>query len=262
MHPILFHLGSFPVHSYGALGAVAFLVGAGLVLWRSHRLGLDPNRMSDVIFWTAIVGLLGARGLFVLQNPGTVSSLGDVLDLRGGGLVFYGALVTGLPVGFALMKRFGLPVFATWDIWGTAFPLSHAISRVGCYAAGCCYGAPSDAPWAVRYPVDSWVAPPDVPLHPVQLYEAAALLLVAVATNLFYPRRRYDGQVFLLYLVMYAVVRAVTEAFRGDLDRGWFLESVIGRSLSFSQGMSLVFALVGLVVFFGVARRTRQVVHT
>lgn len=260
MHPILFHIGSFPVHAYGALGALAFVLGAGIVLLRARAQGLDQNRMSDVIFWTAIVGLLGARVVFVLQNPSTASSLGDLLDLRGGGLVFYGALIAGLPVGFGLMRRFGLPIFATWDIWGTAFPLSHAISRLGCYAAGCCYGSPTGSALAVTYPADSMIAPPDVPVHPVQLYEAGALVLVGLVTNLFYRHRRYDGQVFLLYLVLYAIVRAVTETFRGDLDRGWFLQPLLGEALTFSQGMSLVFAMVGLVVFFGVARRTRPAV--
>lgn len=259
MHPILFQIGSFPVHAYGALGALAFVVGAGLTLWRCRRQGIDLNRMSDVIFWTALLGIVGARAVFALQNPGIVRSLGDLLDLRGGGLVFYGGLLTGLPVGFALMRRFELPMFASWDIWGTAFPLSHAISRVGCFAAGCCYGSPYGGPLAVRFPADQHVAPAGVPLHPVQLYEAAGLLLVGLATNLFHRHRRYDGQVFLLYLVLYAALRTVTEAFRGDVDRGWFLPEVLGETLTFSQGTSLVMVAVGLVVFFALARRARPV---
>ncbi len=259
MHPILFTVGSFPIHAYGALGALAFVVGAGLTLLRCRWQGLDPNRMSDVIFWTSLAGLIGARAVFALQNPGIVSSLGDLLDLRGGGLVFYGGLLTGLPVGFALMRRFELPIFASWDIWGTAFPLSHAISRVGCFAAGCCYGLPSRGPLAVTFPDDQLIAPAGVPLHPVQLYEAAGLLLVALATNLFHRHRRYDGQVFLLYLVLYAALRTVTEAFRGDGDRGWFLPELLGQALTFSQGTSAVMVVVGLVVFFGVARRARPV---
>ena len=92
-----------------------------------------------------MTGLVGARLTFVLQNPGAVSSFGDLFDLRGGGLVFYGAFLVGIPVGFAVMYLYALPAFQVWDLLGTAFPLSHAISRVGCWAAGCCYGAPTDA---------------------------------------------------------------------------------------------------------------------
>jgi phosphatidylglycerol:prolipoprotein diacylglycerol transferase len=256
MFPILFHIGSFPIHTYGALGAAAFLTGAGIALWRGTRLGMDQNRLADVIFWMAITSLLGARLVFVLQNPETVSSLGEFLDLRGGGLVFYGSFLVGLPVGFALMHRYKLAPFAVWDLFGTAFPIAHAISRVGCYAAGCCYGSPTDPgfPWAITYPHDHPLAPSGVPVHPVQLYEAAALLGIGLLTNLFYPYRRFDGQVFLLYLVLYAAARPVLEIFRGDIDRGWFLPELLGQTLTWSQGMSAVFAVFALVVFFFGAR--------
>lgn len=269
MQPILFYIGSFPIHTYGALGAVAFLLGAGLSLWRGKRLGMDQNRLADVIFWMAITSLLGARLVFVLQNPGTVSNLAELLDLRGGGLVFYGSFLVGIPVGFALMHRYGLPAFAVWDLFGTAFPLAHAVSRIGCFAAGCCFGAPVDPhfPLAVTFPSSTpethgsiggvglpAIAPTGVPLHPAQLYEALALLLIGLITNLFYRYRRFDGQVFLLYLILYAAARTVLEMFRGDIERGWFLPELLGESLSWSQGMSGVFALLALVVFFWGAR--------
>lgn len=255
MWPILFHVGGFPIHSYGALGALAFVVGAGMSLWRATRAGMDRDRVADVIFWMAMTSLAGSRIVYVLQNPGTVHGFGELFDLRGGGLVFYGAFVVGLPVGFLLMARYRLPAFALWDVFGTAFPLSHAISRIGCFAAGCCYGRPTDAPWAVTFAVGHPLAPGGVGLHPAQLYEAGALFAIAAATNLFYRHRSFDGQVFLLYLLLYAASRTVLEVFRGDLDRGWFLPEVFGEWVSWSQGMSGVFALVALAVFFVGARR-------
>ena len=254
MHPVLFDLGGFQLHAYGALGAVAFIVGCVLVLWRGHRRGLDINRVADVIFWMAVTSLLGARVVFVLQNPGTIQHLGDLFDLRGGGLVFYGSFIVGIPVGFLLMWRYELPVFGVWDMLATAFPLAHAISRVGCFAAGCCFGLPHDGPLAVTFP-NTGIAPAGIPLHPVQLYEAGALLVIAAITNAFYAHKRFDGQVFLLYLLLYAVARSVLEVFRGDLERGFFLPEALGETLTYSQGMSLVFALVALVVFFVGARR-------
>ncbi|MBX2796955.1 MAG: prolipoprotein diacylglyceryl transferase [Myxococcales bacterium] len=254
MHPILFDIGGLSIHTYGAMGALAFLVGCSIVLWRCQRLGLDLNPVADVIFWMAVTGLLGSRVLFVLQHPELYDSLWQVLDLRDGGLVFYGSFVVGIPVGFGLMRRAGLPAFAVWDTFGTAFPLSHAISRVGCYAAGCCWGLPTDQAWGVTFPEGTQLAPAGIALHPVQLYEATALLAIAVVTNLFYRYRRFDGQVFLLYLLLYAGVRSVTEVFRGDVSRGFFLPEVLGETLSYSQGMSGVLALVALTVFLGGAR--------
>ncbi|HHO54615.1 MAG TPA: prolipoprotein diacylglyceryl transferase [Deltaproteobacteria bacterium] len=258
MHPVLFELGGLEIHTYGALGALAFVVGCALVLWRSHRLGLDFNQVADVIFWMAVSGLIGARLIFVLQQPSSIDRLGDLFDLRRGGLVFYGSFVVGIPAGFLLMWRSKLPIFAMWDIFGTAWPLSHAISRVGCFAAGCCWGLPSAGALATTFPEDSPLAPGGVPLHPVQLYEAAALLGIAGITNLFYRHRRFDGQVCLLYLLLYAVVRSITEEFRGDLSRGYFLPELLGRSLSYSQGMSLVLAVVALAVFLVGARRASE----
>lgn len=258
MFPILFTVGGFPFHSYGVLGAVSFLVGAGLVLWRSVRAGLDKNDVADVIFWMAMTGLLGARLVFVLQNPGVVTSFGQLFDLRGGGLVFYGALLVGIPVGFQVMRSKGLPPFRVWDILGTAFPLAHAISRVGCFAAGCCYGTPTDVPWAVTFPVDHPFTPGGIPLHPVQLYEVATLLAIAAATNAFYRYRRFDGQVFLLYLVLYAVGRAVLEVFRGDVDRGWFLPELLGPVVTWSQGVSVLFGALALIGFVVGARRQAE----
>ncbi len=257
MYPILFTVGGFAIHTYGAMGALGFLVGCGIVLWRCVGAGLDLNRVSDVIFWGSIASLLGSRLVFVLQNPGTVSSPAEFVDLRSGGLVFYGAFLTGLPVGFGLIRRFRLPAFLLWDIFATGLPVAHAISRIGCFAAGCCYGSPWDGALAVEYPVDNPLAPHDGPVHAVQLYESGALLLIGAAVNAYYPRRRWDGQVFLLYAVLYAVARAVLETFRGDVERGWFLPELLGQVLTFSQGISVVFAVVALALFLGVARRAR-----
>jgi phosphatidylglycerol:prolipoprotein diacylglycerol transferase len=237
------------------MGALGFLAGCGIVLWRCWAAGLDLNRVSDVIFWGAIASLLGSRLVFVLQNPGTVSSPGDFLNLRSGGLVFYGAFLTGLPVGFGLIRRFRLPAFLLWDIFATGLPVAHAISRLGCFAAGCCYGAPTAGPLGVTYPDDNPMTPHGGPVHPVQLYEAGALLAIGLAVNLYFPRRKWDGQVFLLYALLYAVARAVLEAFRGDVARGYFLPGVLGETVSFSQGVSAVFATVALALFLGVARR-------
>lgn len=254
MHPILFSLGGFEIHTYGFMGGVAFLVGAGIVLWRAHRLGVPVERTADVIFWLSVFSLLGARLVFVLQNPGVVTSLADWFDIRGGGLVFYGSFVIGFPLGFLLMHRWELPTFGLWDTMATAFPLAHGISRVGCYYAGCCYGAPTGPGSGVVFPEGS-LAPAGIPLVPVQLYEAASLFVIAAICNLFYAYRRFDGQVMLLYLSLYAGARAVLETYRGDAERGWFLRDQLGEVLTWSQGMSLVLAVMAIAVFLVGARR-------
>lgn len=257
MHPILFHLGDVAVHSYGAAGAVGFLLVAGVALVRARALGIKPERTADLIFWTSVAALLGARALYLLQNPQHVDGPLSFVDLRSGGLVFYGAMIVGLPVGSLLMRAYSMPFYAMWDIFATAMPLAHAISRLGCFAAGCCWGAATDVPWAVTYTHPRAVAPLHQAVHPTQLYEAGWLLLVGVVVNAFYARKRFDGQVMLLYLTLYAFGRSVVEAFRGDAARGFFLPGLLGDALTFSQGTSLVLAAVACAVFLVGARRAR-----
>lgn len=255
MYPILFNVGNVAVHSYGVLGAVGFLVVCFVALRRAARLGLDKEKVADVIFWTAIAAVAGSRVFYIAQNPEQFGSMWDLVNIRTGGLVFYGALVPGLLVAAALMRRHKLPFFPLMDAFATGLPLGHAISRVGCVLAGCCYGEPTDLPWAITFTDPMAQAPRGIPLHPTQIYEVAYLLAIFGVVNYFYARKRFDGQVMLLYLTLYASARTLNEFLRGDATRGWFLEAWLGQVLSFSQGVSLVVAAAALIVFFVGARR-------
>lgn len=248
MHPILFDLGGLTVHTYGALGAVGFLAVAGLSLRRARTLGIEPETLADLIFFTAVLSLAGSRLLFVWQHPEVVNTWFDVVNYREGGLVFYGALLVGIPVGTAFMRWRGLPILATWDVFATAMPIGHGITRVGCWFAGCCWGTESSVPWAVTYEQELALAPHGVPVHPVQLYEAGALLVLGLVVGLIWSRRTFDGQSLGAYLIGYAMVRSVTELYRGDVSRGFFLPDLLGEALSYSQGVSLGVAVVGVAV--------------
>ncbi|HMV68004.1 MAG TPA: prolipoprotein diacylglyceryl transferase, partial [Myxococcota bacterium] len=147
MHPVLVDLGGFELRSYGALGAIGFLLAALLAIRWGERRGWSRDAVTDVIFWSSIAGIAGARLVFLLQNPGSFSPWA-LFDLRSGGMVFYGAPLLGLPVLLAAARRHDLPLTGVLDGAGRFAPLAHAISRVGCFAAGCCYGAPTDLPWA------------------------------------------------------------------------------------------------------------------
>lgn len=241
MHPVLFDLGFFSLHSYGALAAVGFLLVVGLSIWRAGRLGIDADTLVNLIFVAAVAGVIGSRGVWVLQNLDRVHSFVDVINIRNGGLVFYGALLLGVPTTLAEMWRRKLPIAAICDVFATALPLGHAISRLGCFFAGCCYGLPTDLPWGITFTHPLVDAPHDIALHPTQLYEMALLLGIGAACNALYARRRFDGQVMLAYLGLYGVARFAVELFRGDISRGYFLEPVLGQTLSMSQGISLVF---------------------
>jgi phosphatidylglycerol:prolipoprotein diacylglycerol transferase len=258
MHPILFHLGDYPIHSYGFLGGLGFLLVATMALIRGRALGLVPDRLADLMIGTGFSALVGARALFLWQNPEAWQGPYSLVDLRSGGLVFYGGLLTGLPVAAVLLRRFGLPAFATWDLFATGLPLGHALTRVGCHLAGCCWGAPTDLPWAVRYSDPLAAAPLGQALHPVQLLEAGWLLALGLACNLRYPHRRWDGEVTLWWLGGYAAGRFALESLRGDEARGLFLPQWLGDTLSFSQGVSLLLGAGAVAVFGVLARRLHR----
>lgn len=248
MHPILISVGGFELHSYGAMGALGFLVMAFGVLRESrNRLGLDPENVADVIFWTSFTAIAGSRLLFVYQNPDGIDTLYDVVNVRGGGLVFYGALLTGLPIATWQFRKKKLPLWPMLDLFAMAMPIGHAFARSGCFLAGCCYGGPTDSAMGVIYTSPLTDAPHNVSLHPVQLYEAAGLLLIGAVVIGLRSRKRFDGQLLAIYLLLYAGLRLATEAFRGD-ERGWFLESLLGQAVSTSQGISalIVVCAVGI----------------
>jgi len=259
MHPILFYLWGYPIHSYGVLGALGFLTVAGIAYWRAGQAGINRDKLVDMMILGMAVGLIGARGMYVLQHHDGMNGWRDWINIKGGGMVFYGSIITGLPAMFFLLRHYRLPFFEMADIFATGFPLGHAVSRVGCFMAGCCFGKPSDLPWAVAFTDPEAVAPLGVPLHPAQLYASLYLVAIGVLVNWFYKRRRFDGQVMLLYLLSYAVMRTLNELLRGDdLDRGFFLPSLFGRTISMSQGLSLGVALVALAVFLIGARRAQR----
>lgn len=257
MHPVLLHIGEIEIHSYGVAGALGFLVGCFIVLRRSAQLGLVKERVADVIFWASIAALVGARALFVWQFPEEFDGWRDWVNIRSGGLVFYGAMVVGLPVAAAVMWRYSLPFFKLMDVFATALPLSHAISRVGCFFAGCCYGVPTDRPWGVTFTNELAAAPKGIPLHPTQLYEVGYLVAIFAVTTWFYGRKRFDGQVMLLYLGLYPLFRSANELLRGD-ERGWFLEPVLGQTLSSAQAISIGVALAAFTVFLAVPLLRRK----
>jgi phosphatidylglycerol:prolipoprotein diacylglycerol transferase len=258
MHPILFDVNGFAIHTYGALGAAGFLFTAFTALYRGRALGIKAERMADLIFWSAILALIGSRVVFVVQNPGALDGVGSWFNLRTGGLVFYGAILFGVPAGSLLIRRFKMPFFATWDIFAAAFPIAHGLARIGCFAAGCCYGLPFDGPWAVTFDHPMSVAPQHVALHPTQLYEAGFLFVLGAVLQVVYARKPFHGAVMLVYLLGYAAGRVVVEAFRGDASRGFFLEPVFGELLSYSQGISLALVVFAIAVFFFGARSARE----
>ncbi len=287
MHPRLFEFDAFgrqlTVSTYGTLVAVGVMLGIYLGYRNARRVGLRTDDFLDLCFWGLIAALLGSRLLFAATNWERFRGQPlRVLAIWEGGLVFYGGVIAACATGLYFMWRRKLPFLRAGDVIAPVLSLGHAFGRLGCYFAGCCWGKRCDAAVAVRFPADSVVfdnlvarreldprlAEVTPPLHPVQLYEAAGELAIFAALIWLAVRKRFDGMVFFVYLSLYAVLRLVTELFRGDAERRFLFEAslpVVADALglpaneplllSTSQFLSLLLLAAGVTALIGLHRR-------
>jgi phosphatidylglycerol:prolipoprotein diacylglycerol transferase len=253
MHPILFEVGGFPVYTYGVLLAAAYLLGLQFALVRARKRGLDPNRVMDLGIWIIVSALVGAKLLLLIVEFDTYGrSPRDLLSLVRSAGVFYGGLILAVAVALWYLWRHRMPIWTVTDVFAPGIALGHVIGRFGCFFAGCCYGRPADVPWAVTFTNEyarTIGTPLNQPLHPAQLYEAAAELLILGALLLTERRGRpFPGRTFWLYMLLYGISRFVIEFYRGD-PRG-----MVGF-FSTSQFLSLLIVPLAVVMLIVLARR-------
>jgi phosphatidylglycerol:prolipoprotein diacylglycerol transferase len=258
MHPILFKIGPITIYTYGFLLALAFL-GAIYVAGReARRLGIPGGEFFDLCFYLILAALVGSRLLFVILEPRTfLSHPLKIFALWEGGLDFQGGLVLALIVAFFFIRRHKLPWRPTLDALALGAPLGQFIGRMGCFMAGCCYGKPSNVPWAVTFSNPNTLCPYRVPVHPTQLYEGFLDLGVFLFLYWFRPRKLYSGQMVLLYLCLAGLVRFGVEFFRSPLD---YRGPVFFGWMPLTQLLALVLFLVcgGLLIFWGARSRHRE----
>jgi len=255
MYPILFEIGGFPVYTYGVLLAAAYLLGLQFALMRARARGLDASRVMDLGIWIIISALIGAKLLLLVvefdtfrQNPRELLTL-----LRSGG-VFYGGLIAAVAVAIWYMRRYRLPVWSVSDAFAPGIALGHVIGRMGCFFAGCCFGKATDVPWSVtfsnEYAARNVGTPLNVPIHPTQLYEAGAeLLILGLLLVLERKWRPFAGRTFWSYMLLYGITRFIIEFYRGDA-RG-----MVG-DLSTSQFVSVILVPVSIIMLIVLSRRS------
>lgn len=258
MYPEVFHL-SF-LHTYGVLVALAFLTA----LWLSARLakqaGLNPEAMTNVGIYCGLAAIAGAKVMMFLvdipyysQHPGEIFSFST---LQAGG-VFYGGLLAALGTAVWYMRKTHLPLLPAADVFAPAIALGHGIGRLGCFAAGCCWGVKCDRPWSVTFtnPVANQLVgvPLGIPLHPTQLYEAFAEF--AIFGYLFWRIRKphAPGAIIALYLILYSATRFIVEFFRTH-EQG----NLLGGDLDTSQWISAGLFILGSWYFLS---RGKQASH-
>lgn len=250
MHPILFHLGAITIYTYGFFIAVGALLG-GLYMWRQgyRRYGMTFDQANTLFLLLISAGVIGGKLFVVFENPSYYLSHFSELFSKNG-FVFYGSLLTAIPVMLWYFRKNNLPVAGMLDVMAVVTCIVHGFGRIGCFNAGCCYGKPTSSILAITFTDPTCQAPLDVALHPTQLYEAASIFLIFLILMFIDRNKKFDGRVFLTYLILYAIARSIIELFRGDLERGFVIEDM----LSTSQFISLVLVL-GAIYFYVKLRR-------
>jgi phosphatidylglycerol---prolipoprotein diacylglyceryl transferase len=243
VYPRLLELGPITVYTYGVLLAAAYLFGLQLARVRAKERGLDANRVLDLGIYIIISALVGAKLLLLITDfKSFTADPRELLTLARSGGVFYGGLIVAVVVALWYIRRVGLPLWTTCDVFAPGIALGHVVGRFGCLFAGCCYGKPTTRPWGITF-TDPFAAanvgtPLGVALHPTQLYEAGAELLILIVLLVTERKGRpFPGRTFWLYMLLYAISRFIIEFYRGD-DRG-----TVGM-FSTSQFISIVLARV------------------
>ena len=256
MYPKLISIGSFFIPTYGVLVALGFVAGLLVTMRLATRAGLAHEKVTNLAVACAIAGVLGAKVFMFLfdfsyyaQNPGEIFTL-STLQAAG---VFHGGFIAAFIVAGLYMRHEKLPVLATMDVFAPGLAIGQAIGRLGCFAAGCCWGRECDLPWGVRF--RSNFAAPELPLdktlHPVQLYESACNLLLFALLFRLSQRNHRPGQIIGLYLVLYSTIRFCVEFFRNH-------EQSLILNLSLTQWISMGLFVVGAVILASM-RKTQAV---
>jgi len=257
VHPILFELGPITIYSYGVLLAAAYLLGLWMASRRARQAGLDANKVLDLGIWVIIAALVGAKALlFIVDFDQFTSSWQEFTTLLRSGGVFYGGLIAAVVVCIYQLRKHKLPLWTSGDLFAPGIALGYMVGRLGCLMAGCCYGKPTDVAWAITFtdPVANMNVgtPLNIALHPTQIYESGAgLVILLLLLGLERRGRHYAGRTFWLFVLLYSVSRFVIEFYRGD-DRGMPLDV-----LSTSQLISVVLFPLSLLMLWYLSRGSR-----
>ncbi|MCG2721148.1 MAG: prolipoprotein diacylglyceryl transferase [Thermodesulfovibrionales bacterium] len=248
MYPKLIAIGPLTIHTYGFLIAIGFLIGLWLAVRQATKEGIFPTKIIDLGFYILLAAIIGSRLFFVVINlDHYLRNPLDIFKIWEGGLVFYGGVLLAIPTAIWYVRKNNLALWQTADIFAPSVAIGHVFGRLGCFAAGCCYGKTAQTlPWGVIFTDPDCLAPTDVLLHPTQLYESAGELIIFIILIVLRRYKSFNGQLFMTYLLLYSVLRFVVEFFRGDIARG-FLIADISVSQSISAGMFLV-TIIGLII--------------
>ncbi|MFQ6113141.1 MAG: prolipoprotein diacylglyceryl transferase [bacterium] len=236
--------------------SLSFTIGIYWTVRAAEKQGVRRDQSLNAIFWSLVGAMAGARLLFVLQNVQYfLANPLEMFEFWRGGLVAYGGIIGGLLGGSLYIKYSGMPLGKFSDSAAPSIAVGLFLTRIGCFLNGCDFGKVSDLPWAVQFPADSpaytahlkarlidTTSHLSLAVHPTQLYSSLDGLFLLGSILILKPYKRFDGQLFLSFILLYAVTRFIIEFFRGDEPREFI------AILSLSQWISIVIGVVTVTI--------------
>ncbi len=259
MFPEIFKIGDLVISTYGVLVAVGMIVSFYVALHFGKKEGFEEKQIENLFIFTVISGIIGARIAYIIEHPDQFKTLVDYFAVWKGGIDWFGGFIGGVLAVAFLIHKYKLPLLKIADVGGISIVIGHAIGRLGCTAAGCCYGkpVPEHSFWehfSIKFPEGSQ-APPGLNLYPTQPLEAVGNFLIFFFLFFLYKRKSFDGQIFSFYLVLYGLERFLLEFMRGVTPP----LPVIG--ITWNQVISLGMVVAGIGVYlYGLKRKSLSVV--
>jgi prolipoprotein diacylglyceryl transferase len=254
-----------PIYSYGVMLGTSLIVGWFMAMRFAKEDGIRQDDAAAIYMWTAVWAIVGARLLYVLTNLNEFTSFVEIFKVNRGGLVAYGGMIGGFLASWYGCRKRKIPLLKWADVSAPQVVLGTAITRIGCLLFGCDFGARSDLPWAITFPVESpaWrhhvhdmglarTALHSYPVHPTQIYESLVGLALFGLLVFLRKHRKFSGQVFLGWVLGYGILRPLIEILRDDDQRG-----SVGP-LSTSQFIGMTTVVMGLILLVYLVRRYRR----
>lgn len=255
MHPILFTLpGGIPIYGYGFMLSLGILTAAFGAAHTASQDGIERTRLYDFGILAFVFGVLGGRLEYVRTHwfEKFAADPSSALGLRDGGYVFYGGFVLAVAACAIWARIHKVPLARVADHAAPFIGVGIGFARLGCFLVGCCYGCPTDLPWAVTFPEEA-IAPPDIARHPTQLYESAYAFLVLFGGLTVYRLRfrHFEGAGIVLFGILYGCWRIFIETLRCDGERGYVLDGLL------TNGQLTSIIIIGISVGLGVLLHRR-----
>jgi len=249
LFPDLIKIGDFTIHTYGVFVALGLIASYLTALYFGKKEGLDSKKIDNLFMFTILGGIIGARIAYIIEHGEQFRSFLDYFAVWKGGIDWFGAFLGGGAVLIFLLKRYKIPILKIGDVAGISIIIGHAIGRIGCTCAGCCYGkpVPSDSPFkdfAITFPEHEHTsAPAGIPLYPTQPVEALGNFLIFGILFFIYRKKQFDGQILSLYLILYGLERFLLEFWRGVTPPLPFV------GITWNQIISLSMVLAGILIY-------------